>query len=180
MALTVRGVPPIGDGRGQPLEVAAYCAKLLPGVHVGLYYRDDPRCVHERILLWPAAGSKGVAGGRYWAVRTPDGDVYVEDVTGITKTGASIVTLLTTGRNPPTWASGHFYRFAEKETDANLAEWIEEGRKSFDTDDFKAKEQPEEILDVDNAKVPFYAVHEREEGWTAACRPLSPPGGRRR
>ena len=48
----------------------------LPGDRLLIYYRgedgDYDDVWHERLLLWPAFGS-------YWAVRTPDGDEYVED-----------------------------------------------------------------------------------------------------
>ena len=64
---------------GRPVAMAGGSSSdlALPGDRLLIYYRgedgDYDDVWHERLLLWPAFGS-------YWAVRTPDGDEYVEDL----------------------------------------------------------------------------------------------------
>ena len=49
----------------------------LSGDRLLVYYKgeegDYDSVWHERLLLWPSFGS-------HWAIRTPDGDEYVEDL----------------------------------------------------------------------------------------------------
>ena len=55
-------------------EAAALLRDLVPGAWFEVEYVDDD-VAHERLALWPAGPGR-------WAVRSPDGDEWIEDVDG--------------------------------------------------------------------------------------------------
>ena len=52
-------------------EGDAETISYLPGSRLNVVFEDDPKWIHERLLLWPV-------GRESWVVKTPDGDVYEE------------------------------------------------------------------------------------------------------
>jgi hypothetical protein len=69
---------PIEDmaGRGWRRADAAaeWWRELRPGQYLEVDYEDDA-VSHERLALWPATA-------RTWAVRSPNGDEWIEDLSG--------------------------------------------------------------------------------------------------
>ena len=59
--------------RGRRAAEEEFSAECIPGRAIGVWYSDDD-VWHERLLLYPTA----IAG--LWWIRTPDGDVYEEQV----------------------------------------------------------------------------------------------------
>ena len=61
----------VGPGSGVPLAGAP--ANLQPGTEVLVCYDVVPPEWHSRVLLWHVVGDR-------WVIRTPDGDIYVEEI----------------------------------------------------------------------------------------------------
>ena len=100
--------------RGRAVEAAAFFAELVPGRAIGVWY-DGDNVWHERLLLHPTSTSG------LWVVRTPDGDVYEEQIDGTSPSdGPSRACLCDDQRYGPYQARGRFYRFAEGWADARL------------------------------------------------------------
>lgn len=57
--------------------------KASPGQVAAVFYSDDTYW-HERLLLWPFRDSK-------WMIYTPDGDRYLEDLSGTDSEGPNRV-----------------------------------------------------------------------------------------
>ena len=64
---------------GRAVAAVEFSAELVPGRAVGVWYEGDD-VWHERLLLHPT-GTPGL-----WVVRTPDGDVYDEQIDAISPT----------------------------------------------------------------------------------------------
>ncbi|CAK0828509.1 unnamed protein product, partial [Prorocentrum cordatum] len=107
---------------GQAIAVAEWCARLVSGLHVGVFYPTDPAFWHERILLWPASGD---TVPRHWYVVTPDSDVYAETVTAGLGWGSRFAILDDAGGNPII-PGGALYAFQQLPTDEVLQGWIAE------------------------------------------------------
>ena len=90
------------DSRGRAVEAAAFSAELIPGRAVGVWYEGDD-VWHERLLLHPT-GTPGL-----WVVRTPDGDVYDEQIDAMSPTdGPSRAALCDNDRYGPYQLRGRF------------------------------------------------------------------------
>ena len=89
---------------GQESEDRAWLSKLAAGNSVGLLYEGDDLW-HERYLLYPVDSA-----GR-WYILTPDGDVYIEDVSCRLADGADRAFCCSTTGDAPRVAQGKFYRF---------------------------------------------------------------------
>jgi uncharacterized membrane protein YgcG len=100
-----------------PAAVAAeWWTRLVPGEYFEVEYSDD-NVAHERIALWP------VAEGR-WVVKTPDGDVMIEDLDGLDpNTGPSVSRPLRRRAG----ALAALYRFRARLTDRQVRSSIVSG-----------------------------------------------------
>ena len=84
-------------------EEAAPWKQLLPGKHFLVFYRDDD-VWHERLALWP------MPSRAEWAVRTPDGDQYLEKLDG-GDDGPEEIRVLPSSRRLPQGLGAQTYRF---------------------------------------------------------------------
>ena len=80
--------------------------RLEPGCQVAVWY-DDDGVWHHRLLLWPIDEGRCI-----WVVLTPDGDSYVEDISGNDATGCSRVAVLGLAGERPSLPEG-LYAFAD-------------------------------------------------------------------
>lgn len=115
------------DAWGGSVGEEEFWGELKPGDSLATWYEDDV-VWHQRLLLAPARF------GRY-AVCTPDGDVYVEDVLGRDpETGAEQCQLLAKRGRPTEARKGKFYRFDQTPTGKLLDNLLVQGRAAAAAD----------------------------------------------
>ena len=128
---------------GRELGVEAYLRELRVGRCLLVHYGDEPGVYMERVLLWPASGpnSRGV-----WAVRTPDDDIYPEDVTGGSPDdGPDKVVLLNKHCSGPRSLRGRMYRFSTYWDWDELKAFVEMGRACLRADGYALASPPDEV-----------------------------------
>ena len=98
---------------GRELEDKAFYAELVPGTRILCYFPGD--VWHERLLLCGVREAGRWPKPHRWAISTPDGDIYVEDVGAGTGEGPSKSCLLMPKtRAAPEQLKGVCYRFGDE------------------------------------------------------------------
>ena len=113
--------------------------KASPGQVAAVFYSDDTYW-HERLLLWPFRDSK-------WMIYTPDGDRYLEDLSGTDSEGPNRVKLK--GEDFQWWSrvGGPAYRFSHHPTDDQLKILIRDSyRDLLKEEGFSAEWRPDHIM----------------------------------
>ena len=94
----------------QPGGAGAGWHRLIPGQYFEVEYEDD-EVAHERLALWPIDKDT-------WVVRSPDGDVWAEDLSGQDPTTGPFVSRPVrrrmTAKGPHAGALPPLYRFRER------------------------------------------------------------------
>ena len=108
------------------MEADEFLGELVVGRVVFAYYRDEPHIWLEGLCRWVAVGqgNKGT-----WAIRTPDADIYCEDLpTGSPDDGSDTVAFMEEDRAVPKNLEGQVYRSSEEWSEEDLRSFIVEGR----------------------------------------------------
>ena len=117
---------------------------IRPGQYLAVFYSDDT-IWHQRLALWRV--KEGV-----WVLRTPDSDVYAEDLRGV-EDGPSRVKIK--GIDFRYWSrvGGPCYRFAEEPSEQELKAFIRHGHSiAMKEDDFDGGWQPTELMVGDTVR----------------------------
>ena len=117
---------------------------IRPGQYLAVFYSDDT-VWHQRLALWRV--KEGV-----WVLRTPDSDVYAEDLRGV-EDGPSRVKIK--GIDFRYWSrvGGPCYRFAEEPSEQELKAFIRHGHSiAMEEDDFDGGWQPTELMVGDTVR----------------------------
>ena len=120
---------------------------LCPGAYAFVFYKDDD-VWHERVCLWPVGGGK-------WIIRSPDGDMYMEDFASDSP-GCEINAMILgepTGELPVD-LRGQAYRFIDYPSHGELKSWIRAGRIEALAVGSDGSE-PNEIMDADGNLVAY-------------------------
>ena len=144
-----RGLRLLGPD-GQESGVRAWLSKLAAGNSVGLLYEGDDLW-HERYLLYPLESA-----GR-WYIRTPDGDVYIEDLSCRLADGADRAFCCSPAGDTPRVAQGKFYRFVGYPGKGAMALLVFEARALVRAAAEEEAADPKDAVDVSGVRRKFAA-----------------------